>query len=257
MRAIINIAASMLKESIRSKLFWSLTVFLIFFLGFSVYISFLSLDTPARFILNAGMAGLSLVSLTVTILFGLYSLYEEKNRCELYVILNRISRPVYLIGRFSGTVLIQAIFAFVMASGIFFVVLYIDGTNHFEIFAAAFWSILEFGLLMAVGIFFYTLDIGFTLNAMLVLATYVIGHSTREAVLSFIALGQFGSKIHLFIVKVICVILPDFDFFNFRLALLHHEPIPALKIFVSAGYGFFYLTAIMILASIIMKKKDM
>jgi len=246
----------MLQESFRSKLFWGIVLFLMLFFVFSVYISFLSLDTPARFILNAGMAGLSLVCLAVTILFGLFSMYEEKARFERYVILNRIPRAAYLMGKFSGTVVIQALFAVLTAAGIFFLTWYFAGEVHYGIFAAAFWAILEFSLLMAVGIFFYCLGTSFPLNAMLVLATYVVGHSTREAMLSFVGLGQFGSQIHYYFVKVLCVVIPDFDFFNFRLALIHSEPIAPGEILISMGYWACYLAAVLILSSVILKQKD-
>ncbi|WP_300459678.1 hypothetical protein [Desulfobacula sp.] len=256
MRSILTLTRTMLQESFRSKLFWGLVLFLIFFFGFSVYISFLSLDTPARFILNAGMVGISLVCLAVTILFGLFSMYEEKARFERYVILNRIPRATYLMGKFSGTIVIQALFAVLTATGIFFLTWYFAGDVFYGIFAAAYWAILEFSLLMAVGIFFYCLGTSFPLNAMLVLGTYVMGHSTREAMLSFIGLGQFGSKIHFYFVKVLCVVIPDFDFFNFRLSLIHHEPIPLAKILISTGYWGCYLAGVLFLSTMILKQKD-
>jgi hypothetical protein len=256
MQSILAITGAMLKDALRNKLFWGLVVFLLLFFGFSVYISFLSLGTPARFILNAGMAGMSLISLAVTILFGLYTLYQEKGRYELYVLLNRISRARYLIGKFCGTLLIQAIFILTTAIGIFFLTWYFGHRIAFEIFAAAYWSLLEFSLLMAIALFYYSLETSFSLNALLVIATYGVGHSMQEAVLSFIGLGRFGSKIHLYLVKVLCVIFPDFDFFDFRLALIHHEPIPWGNILISTGYWGAYLSALLIFSAFIMKRKD-
>ncbi|SDU49329.1 hypothetical protein [Desulfobacula phenolica] len=256
MRPMIYIARSMLKESLRSRIIWGMLLFLALFFVFSVYISFLSLDTPARFILNAGMVGLSLVGLAVTILFGLYAMYEEKNRYERYVLLNRIPRGAYLMGKFAGTVLIQALFSMVTAIGIFGLTWYFGNTIAYGIFGAAYWTMLEFSLLMAVGIFFYSMETGFPLNAMLVIGTYIVGHSTREAMLSFIGLGKLGSELHYYLVKALCIILPDFDFFNFRLALIHHEPIPVEKILISTGYWAFYLAGILILSSVFLKQKD-
>ena len=78
MPAVLSITRIMIKEVLRSRVFWGLMAFMLLFLGFAVYISSLCLDAPDRFILNAGMAGLSLVSLAATILVGLYTLYEEK-----------------------------------------------------------------------------------------------------------------------------------------------------------------------------------
>ena len=89
MRDIITISKIVMKESLRDRIFWGLLIFLGLFLVFSVYVSSLSLNTAARFIINFGMLGISIVCLTVSVLFGMYSLYREKERNELYVLLNR------------------------------------------------------------------------------------------------------------------------------------------------------------------------
>ena len=246
----------MTTECIRSKIFFGLSFFLIIFFVFSVYISFLSLDTPARFILNSGMAGISIISLAVIILYGLYSLYEEKNRNELPIILNKIPRSSYLFGKFAGIAFIQAIFALITSLGIFILILYFGHAVHFEIFYSAMFSILEFSLLIGVGMLLYSLNTSFTLNSLLVIMIYIIGHSTKEAVVSFVGLGKYGNPLHLYLVKMISIILPDFDFFNFRLELLHQQNIPVQKIALSLGYWLFYLAALLIISLAIFKKKD-
>ncbi|NOX25150.1 MAG: hypothetical protein GXP59_03370, partial [Deltaproteobacteria bacterium] len=109
MRQILTIAKITLLESIRDRIFTGLLVFLFLFLGFAVYISTLSLGTPARFIENSGMLGISLLCLLVTILFGMFSLYREQERKETYILLNRLPRYKYLLGRFFGSALIIAI----------------------------------------------------------------------------------------------------------------------------------------------------
>ncbi|MCK5311699.1 MAG: hypothetical protein KAJ62_06295 [Desulfobacteraceae bacterium] len=256
MRPILNIINTMLKECIRSKIFLGLSLFVVLFLIFSVYISSLSLDTPARFILNAGMAGISIISLAVIILFGLYSIYEEKNRNELHVLLNRIPRSSYLFGKFIGIAIVQAIFAVIVSLGIFILAWYFGNAVCFEIFYAAIFAILEFSLLIGVGILFYCLNTGFTLNSLLVLTIYIVGHSTKEAIISFIGLGKYGNDFHLYIVKTIGIILPDFDFFNFKLELLHHQSIPTEKVLISVGYWFFYLTALLLISTAILRTKD-
>ena len=83
MRLIFTITKSVFKESLYGQLFYGLLVFLFIFLCFCVYISSLSLGDVGRVIANTGMLGISLLSLTCTILFGLYSLYQERERNEL------------------------------------------------------------------------------------------------------------------------------------------------------------------------------
>lgn len=256
MRSIITISLVTWRESLRNKLFVGLLVFLALFFLFSVYISTLSLGTVARFIQNTGMLGISLVCLAVSILFGLYSIYQEKERNELYVLLNRVPRASYLLGRFLGTAYIIALFAFFAGAGIFFLTWLFGGKIAFGLFWAVYWAILEFTMLTAIGLLFYSLGVGFTLNSLLMLGTFVVGHSMTEAVQSFIGLGRFGSQLHLMLVKAISVIFPNFDMFDFRLAIVHDEAIQLGRFGLSTLYWLLYLVAILAASSAIMNRRD-
>ena len=166
-------------------------------------------------------------------MWGCIPCTRRKNRCERYVLLNRIPRSRYLAGKFFGTTVILALFLACSSAAVFLLVRVVAGVYAFEIFVAALWTLVEFSLVMAVGILFYCLETGFSLNAMMVIAVYGVGHSIRETLLSFQGLGRYGSQLYYTLVKVVAVVFPDFDFFNFRLALIHHEPVPAGKILVS------------------------
>lgn len=256
MQGIITISMVTVRESLRNKLFVGLLIFLGLFFIFCVYISTLSLGTVARFIMDAGMLGLSLVSLAVSILFGLFSLYQEKDRNELYVLLNRVPRPSYLLGRFLGTSCIIIIFAFFAGTGIFILTWLFGHEFAPHVLWAVYWAILEFTMLTAVGILFYTMNVGFTLNSLMVIGTFVLGHSMTEAVQSFIGLGRYGNPTHLLAVKAISIIFPNFDMFDFRLALVHGEIIPAARIAISSFYWLFYTTALLAVGSVIMNRRD-
>ena len=256
MRNIVTISLVTWKESLRNKLFAGLLVFWGLILIFSFYISTLSLGTVARFIENAGMAGITLVCLAVTILFGLYSIYQEKERNELYVIINRVSRSTYLLGRFLGTTYLIALFSFLTGGGIFILAMLFGGQYDLQIFWAVYWAVLEFTLLLGLGLLFYALNVGFTVNSMLVLGAFIVGHSTTEAIQSFIGLGRFGSKLHFWMVKTLSLIIPDLDMFDFRLQIIHDQAIPTGEAALSTLYWLMYVIAVLALASAVMKRRD-
>lgn len=256
MRNILTISKIVLKESIRDRIFIGLLLFVGMIFLFSVYISSLSLGTVARFIQNIGMLGISLICLTVVILFGLFSIYREKERNELYVLLNRVPRHVYLLGRFLGTAYVIAIFSLFSGAGIFFLTWLIGHKVALGLLWAVYWAILEFTLLLGVGFFFYSLGINFTLNSIMLISVFVLGHSMNEAIQSFVALGRFGSKFHLMLVKCISYIFPNFDMFDYRLAIVHAESIPAGQIFLSTTYWFFYIVALLTVSTIALNRRD-
>ncbi len=256
MRLIFTISKSVFKESIYGQLFYGLLVFLVVFLCFCVYISSLSLGDVGRVIANTGMLGITLLSLTCTILFGLYSLYQERERNELYVLLCRIPRSHYLLGRFLGTASIIALFALLMGSGIFFLTWYMAQVPLFGIFFQVYMAVLEFSMLLGIGFFLYTLGIGFTLNSFLTLAIFVFGHSFNEAIESFIALGRLGNPFYLGTIKTLSYMLPNFDMFDFRLILIHGENINPGSLLLATLYGFFYISMMLLLSIDRMNKSD-
>ncbi len=256
MRTILTIARLVCRESLRGQILYAMLVFLAVYLGFCVYISTLSLGEVARVIQNSGMLGMTLVGLAGTILFGLYALYQERERNELYVLLSRIPRGSYLLGRFLGAGAILALCALLMGTGIFLLTWIIGQTVAPALFFAAYLTILEFGLLMAIGFLFYTMGLSFTLNAFLVLGVFIVGHSFDEAIESFIALGEFGSPLHLRLVKVLSYVLPNFDMFDFRLAIVHAMEIPAGQAAMATLYGLSYLAAVLALTVMVMNRKD-
>jgi len=225
MNNILVVSRLALLESVRNRIFAGLLIFLLLFLGFAIYVSTLSLGEVARFIQNAGMAGMSITCLAVVVLFGLYSIYQEKDRKEIYALLNRVSRPAYLLGRFLGTTWILGLFALAAGVGVFIVTWIFGGLMAPGLFWAVYWSILEFTLVAAIGLLFYAAGMGFTLNALLLLAVYAVGHSLTEAVQSFIGLGVFGNPLHLKFVQILAHVFPNFDMFNYRLDIIHNDPV--------------------------------
>lgn len=256
MHPIITIGNITLKESLRGKLFYGMLIFLALFLMFCVYVSSLSLGTIGRVIINTGMLGITLSCLMVTILFGLYALYQEKERNELYVIINRIPRTYYLYGRFLGAGYMVIIFSILMGAGVFILAIGIGQEIVPQIFLAVYMDILEFTLLISFGLLFYALGLSFPLNAFVSLAVFVVGHSFEEAILSFIGLGQLGSQWHKMFIEILSYLLPNFDMFNFRLDIVHGNPLKIKKIAYASTYWFFYLAAVLTATTMVFNRKD-
>lgn len=256
MHAILTIGSITLKESFRGKIFYGMLIFLALFLMFCVYISSLSLGNIARVILNTGMLGITLSCFLVTIFFGLYALYQEKERNELYVIINRIPRAHYLLGRFLGAGYMVIIFSVLMGAGVFVLTWAVGQEAAPELFLAVYMDILVFTLLIALGILFYTLGLSFPLNAFLCFAVFVLGHSFDEAILSFIAIGRFGSPWHKTFIEIVSYLFPNFDMFNFRLDIVHGAPIEFKKIIYAKTYWFFYVSAVLTVSASVYNRKD-
>ncbi len=257
MRSVLILAAAALRESRRDRVFWGLFSFLLGLLLLAAWLSTLSLGDHARVIADCGLAGMALICLLITILAGIFGLYREQERNELYVLLNRVPRTAYLLGRFCGVAALIVIFSLFSGLALFLLTRFFGGLWLPGLFWAVLWNCAEFTLLAAVGLLFYAAGIGFTLNALLVFAVFVIGHSFREALDSFIALGRYGAAWHLELVRVFSYLFPNFDLFDFRLAIIHREALPPARVGLSLSYWFFYLVALLSAAGALFKRRDL
>ena len=111
-------------------------------------------------------------------------------------------------------------------------------------------------MLTGVGMVFYGLGMSFTLNSLTLLAVFHMGHSMTAAIQSFIGLGQLGSKYHLALVKFLAAVLPNFDMFDFRLAIIHAETLPIGQVALVTGYWLCYLAALLCISAVLFKRQD-
>ena len=79
----------------------------------------------------------------------------------------------------------------------------------------------------------------------------------NEAIESFIALGRFGSPLHLQSVKIISYLMPNFDLFDFRLEIIHREQLPFKRVLSALLYWLFYLAALLAAAGARFKNRDL
>jgi len=148
------------------------------------------------------------------------------------------------------------IFSVLMGAGVFVLTWAVGQEAAPELFLAVYMDILEFTLLIALGLLFYTLGLSFPLNAFLCLAVFVLGHSFDEAILSFIAIGRFGSPWHKTFIEIVSYLFPNFDIFNFRLDIVHGAPIEIKKIIYAKTYWFFYVAAVLTVSALVYNRKD-
>jgi hypothetical protein len=124
------------------------------------------------------------------------------------------------------------------------------------LFIAVYTDVLEFTLLIAFGLLFYSLGLTFPLNAFLCLTVFVLGHSLNEAILSFIALGVSGSQRYKTFIEIVSFLFPNFGMFDFRLDIVHDTFIPLRRLLDATTYWAFFTAAVLALSTMVMNRKD-
>jgi len=85
------------------------------------------------------------------------------------------------------------------------------------------------------------------------LAFYLIGHLSWSLELLIKKVKSGGGQA---ILKVLYVILPDLENFNFKTEVVHQLPIPTKLLGFSFAYGLVYTAFLLLLAILIFRRRD-
>jgi hypothetical protein len=249
MRDLVTLARLALLDSVKHKLFSGLMVFLAVYIVFVLYISTLSLGTAARYIAHAGMFGLSMITLAGVIFFSLYTLYQEKERREDAIYMQKTSRRTYFLGRFAGSVGVIIVLAFLTGTVTFLLTWSVGRVYAPQLMWAAYWAAWEGALLSAAALLLYALGLGFSTNVIMLLVLYVLGHNVDMLSAAF-----FGDQSRF--TAALSLLWPNLERFNFRVDLIRDLGQPLVPALHGTLYGGCYVIALLTVGMTVLKRHD-
>lgn len=124
MGKVVAIALNTFKEAVRNKVLYFLLIFAILLMGFSAFISDLSIANPQKLIKDLGLASIDFFGFLIAVFVGVYLVYNELDRKTIYTIVSKpIDRTQFLLGKFFGLLFTIYVNIAIM-SFFFFAVLY-------------------------------------------------------------------------------------------------------------------------------------
>ncbi|HOM95069.1 MAG TPA: ABC transporter permease, partial [Candidatus Saccharicenans sp.] len=179
--------------------------------------------------------------------------YKEIDKKTIFTLLAKpIHRWEFLLGKYLGLVLTIFIMT-VLMSVIFLVVLFLHTfTIEWNILLAILYIFFELCLMTAVALVFSTFTTPI-LASLYSLAFYLIGHLSWSLELLIKKVKSGGGRA---ILKVLYVILPDLENFNFKTEVVHQLPIPTKLLGISFAYGLVYTAFLLLLAILIFRRRD-
>lgn len=129
---ILAVALNTFKEAVRNKILYFLLLFSILIIGFSTFLSDLSIAGPDKLIKDIGLASIDLIGFLIAVLVGINLIYNEIERKTIYTIVSKpIDRPQFVWGKFFG-LLITVYVNVIIMSIVFFSVLYFRNATSAE-----------------------------------------------------------------------------------------------------------------------------
>jgi ABC-type transport system involved in multi-copper enzyme maturation permease subunit len=246
-------AVNTAREAVRNKLLYTLLFFSIGMMLFGVVLSSLSYVERERMVQDFAFASIRLFSVAIAIFVGVGLIHKEVDRRTVYTILSKpLSRAEFLIGKYTGLILIIWLQVAIMASFFAGVSLLMDAPLGFTHLAALALTAVELAVVVALA----TLFSSFTtplLASFFSCGIWLAGHLTRD-------LRDHGANSESALVREgtawMYRILPDLESFNLSIQAAHQLPVAASDIWFPVLYGAGYAAVILVSATLIFERRD-
>jgi len=255
MRKILDIATSTFRESIRSKILYSILVFVVLLLGMSAFFGSVTIGSQLQVISNFGLFSVSLFSVLYAAISGAALLHKELSRKTVYNILARaVTRSEFLVGKYLGMLYTVTAMVAIMGAGLFAFTAVLEGSPSWSLLTACFHIWLELIIICAAAIFFSSIVVTPLLSGMFTFGFFLAGRSA-EYLLYFIK-QDLVSGWQAWLLQGLYVLLPHFDRINISdLSVYGILPAPAQTL-AALVYAAGYAAVLLILADIIFRRRE-
>lgn len=137
MSKVLAIALNTFREAVRNKILYFLLIFALMIMGFSTFLSDLSIAAPEKLIKDLGLASIEIFGFLIAVFVGVYLVYNELDKKTIYTIVSKpIDRYQFILGKYFG-LLITIYVNVVIMSIFFFSVLYYRENTVYDLLMKA------------------------------------------------------------------------------------------------------------------------
>ena len=266
MRPISWVAVNVFKESVRDRVPYNLALFAVLLIASSFLLGQLTAGQDVKIIKDLGLAAIAVFGVFIAIFIGIGLVSKEVERRSIYSLLSKpISRPQFIVGKYAGLVLTLAVNVAVMTLALYLVLAYLTYIEPPTSRAA--WDapgvdprmleavgliFIELMIITGIALFFSTFSTPL-LAAALTFGLFIVGHFNSD-LKNFDKIVE--SKPAIWLARAIYHTVPDFSAFDVKTEVVHGLPVPEGYIAATAGYGFAYIAALLIVSVLIFTRRD-
>jgi len=254
LRQVAAIMKNTYKEAIRSRVFYILMAFAVTMLGFAVVLSFLTIGSQKRVILDLGLAGISFFSVMTSIFVGIGLIYLEVEKKTIYNVLPKpMPRANFIIGRYFGLMAVLGTNLAAMLLILSSVLLVFKGFT-LSVFKAGAFIFMELSIITAIAIFFSSVASP-VLSAICTISFYLIGHTSNT--LPDILVPLLSSPFQKKVATALFHLLPDLNMLNISNLITYEVPIAEGFAARAVLYTAVFVSLLLVAACLCFRRRDL
>ncbi|MCB0317716.1 MAG: ABC transporter permease subunit [Bdellovibrionales bacterium] len=255
MQNIITVALNTYRQSIRSKILYTLFIFAIILVLISALFGSVTIGEQSKVIKDFGLFSISLFTVAYIVIAGSALLHKELSKKTIDSILSKaVYRWEFLIGKYFGMLLIVCIMILLMGLGLFGFSLLFDGAHNLLLFQAYYYQFLELLIICAAAIFFSSIVVTPLLSGLFTLGIFIAGRSITY-LLYFVQTGDLKGFAANFL-KTLNFILPNLNKLNINNEIVYGYSMNMEHMIWSSLYAISYSLVLLSLAMLFFSRRE-
>jgi len=252
---IVAIALTTFRESVRSKVLYSVLFFAVVMVLVSALFGTVTIGDQVRVIKDFGLMSVSLFPVAFAVIAGTSLLSKELAKKTIYNILAKpVRRSEFLWGKYFGMLATTIVMALAMGAGLSAFAWVLEGRIDDALFVGYAFSIMELIVVCAAAIFFSSIVVTPLLSGLFTFGVFLAGRSA-EYVLFFIKEKSVNGPLATFL-RGLYAVLPHLDLMNFSNALVYGKYPPFDYALFCLLYAMGYAGVLLILAGMIFSRRE-
>jgi len=265
-KAILEIAVNVFRESVRDKVLYNLVLFAILLMAASYLVGQLTAGQDLKIIKDLGLSATAIFGLFIAVFIGIGLVSKEVERRSIYSLLSKpIHRYQLVLGKFFGLALTLAVNLTVMAIALYAALGLMITVGDPSLAAASDARPLDPALLAAVGLIFVELSLVTAIA--LCLSTFSTPIVAAALTFGMYIVGHFSSDLRNFrdvvdspaaarLATALYWVLPNLAQFDIKADVVHGQPIAAGHVALAVAYGVLYMGVLLTVAVLVFSRRD-
>src|SRR5262245_22418545 len=265
MRAVVNIAVNVFKESVRDKVLYNLVLFAVLLIAASYLIGQLTAGQDVKIIKDLGLTAISIFGLFIAVFIGIQLVAKEVERRSIYSLLSKpIHRYQLVLGKYAGLLVTLAVNLAVMTISLYVVLAGMTWLDETLAARAVDAPALDPALLKAIWMMF--VELAMVTAVALCFSTFSTPMLSAAFTLGFFIAGRFSADLRNFnqavdsapaaaLAEGLYWILPNFAPFDIRSQIVHGQEVPIGYLITTTAYGSAYIAALLLIATYVFSRR--
>lgn len=255
LRRILTIALNTFRESIRSKILYSVICFGVLVCGAASAFGRVTIGDQGLVVETFGLFCTSLFSIIFSLISGSMLFAKELSRKTIFTLLARpVRRYEILVGKWLGLFLTSGCLVMLMGGALALYTSLVFGRDSLPIFHAGFFMLAELLIIGSLIMFFSSLVVTPLFIGLFSLAVFLAGRSASY-ILQLIHPDQSDLTLSP-ILQTFYTILPKFEFLAVNDRLVNGEQLSSGYYLSALGYSLGYSLIVLVVSSLIFSRRE-